>query len=562
VLGILLALFFVQAFGTLFGKAPTFDEVLFIPSGYAFLKTGSMLSNPEAQPLPRILSAIPLLILNPRLPETEPQFQERYPWGARFLFENNRDQTARIVLAARLPVIALGLGLLLLIYTWSKSLFGPAAALISLGFAAIDPNLIAHSSLATSDLPFTFCFILTLFFYIRFCRVEGRISHVILTGVALAATLLCKTTGWLLFPILFVLVLVDSFPTKVGYRPGEVSATVGSRLIRFLGIAVIAILVVNLVFLFSGSFQDKREILNAVSPDQNRPLIRATVFFLPDEYAFAFVYNLSESSGSHHPFPFFLNGKYSIEGFWYYFFEALAIKTPLSVLLWTTVCLVIFFRRNPVRTSILHVIPWMFLLIYFSFFNKLNLGLRHILPVYPIWFILAGAPFQFGFRSPRRWITGILIVCLGWSFAAAARIYPYHLAYFNETIGGPSEGYRYLVDSNVDWGQDLIHLKRYLDERNINRVYLSYFGNADPQYYGLRYVYLPSPRFQPWTLRHPDSGKFVIEKGIYAISATNLQGVYLRDTNTFSAFKNRVPDARIGYSILIFQETALVTPNP
>lgn len=539
---LLLILFAIQCLRSLPQKAPTFDEVLFIPSGYAFLRTGSTLTNPEAQPLPRILSALPLLMIKPQLPAEEPVFEKRYQWGADFLFQQNGPEAERIVFWARVPVIILGLCLLLIVFQWSRTLFGLAGALISLAFASVDPNLIAHSSLATSDLPFTFFFIITLYLYVSNLRASNRFFTILLTSAALGAALLCKTTAWLLLPMLFLILAV--------LRPPDLSRA----LLKTSAIIVIALVVVNAAFIFQGTFHDKAEMMRMLTmkPEDNF-LQRMLLHFLPDKYAFAFLYNLAESSGRQHPFPFFLHGHYSNTGFWNYFLVALLIKTPVPVLIWLVVSL-FFLWNNPGRKMALVVsLPWLLLLLYFSFVNKLNLGLRHILPVYPLWYVAAGASAAFLLSNRKRFFVGLFAICLLWSCFTAYRIHPYQLAYFNELTGGPANGYQYLVDSNLDWGQDLARLKEYMQKRNLKCIYLSYFGTADPLHYRIDYDYLPSPRFQPWTLRHPDDGKFELKKGVYAISATNLQGVYLRDRNTYAVFKNKKPDDTVGYSILIYR---------
>ena len=109
------------------------------------------------------------------------------------------------------------------------------------------------------------------------------------------------------------------------------------------------------------------------------------------------------------------------------------------------------------------------------------------------------------------------------------------------------------MDSNLDWGQDLVGLKSFVDKNKIDRIRLSYYGMSDPAYYGINYQYLPSPKFQPWTQRHRNEENFKLEKGIYAISATNISGIFLNDPNTFEYFRKLKPIDSIGNSILIYE---------
>ena len=158
----------------------------------------------------------------------------------------------------------------------------------------------------------------------------------------------------------------------------------------------------------------------------------------------------------------------------------------------------------------------------------------------------------------RGWATAVLgLLCL-WYVAASMAIYPHYLSYFNEIAGGPEHGYRYLVDSNIDFGQDLKGLGRYVAENDIDQIHLSFFGSADPDVYGISYSSLPSVGLRPET---PD-GKWWYEEGyeevctpvegIVAISVSNLVGLGMKDPRCFSWLWEQEPVARIGYSINIY----------
>jgi hypothetical protein len=129
-------------------------------------------------------------------------------------------------------------------------------------------------------------------------------------------------------------------------------------------------------------------------------------------------------------------------------------------------------------------------------------------------------------------------------------ISPHYLAYFNEFAGGPANGYRYLVDSNLDWGQDLKGLKQYMDQHGIDRIYLSYFGSDSPQRYGIKYDWLPSPLPE-----NPEPLKRVRipTKGYVAVSVTDLQGVFPGTRNMFQWLAPYKPIAKIGYSIFLYR---------
>jgi hypothetical protein len=242
---------------------------------------------------------------------------------------------------------------------------------------------------------------------------------------------------------------------------------------------------------------------------------------------------------------FFL-GQLSDEGWWYYFPVLFVIKTPLPLLILLVVAIVAAWRTRT-RPLVWPPVTIIFPTLYFavSIASKINIGYRHILPVVPFAAIVAASAL----RPPRR---GRSLVIGHWSlvighclivslFIVSLLIAPYYLAYFNALVGGPDQGYRYAVDSNLDWGQDLKRLKVYLDERGIDHIKLSYFGMARPEQYNIEYTPLLSQDFM-----NP-------EPGVYAISASNLW--LLEDPDIFDWFRRRQPTAKIGYSIFIYDIT-------
>jgi len=144
-----------------------------------------------------------------------------------------------------------------------------------------------------------------------------------------------------------------------------------------------------------------------------------------------------------------------------------------------------------------------------------------------------------------------MVLLIIWYVLSSILIFPYYLTYFNEFIGGPNNGYKYMVDSNLDWGQDLKGLKVYMTKNNIENIKLSYFGAGSVEYYNISYTYL---------LSHSDflkPPKGYIEtcgytEGLLAVSATNLQGLYLENRSCYDWLKEYEPIDKIGYSIFIY----------
>jgi hypothetical protein len=238
------------------------------------------------------------------------------------------------------------------------------------------------------------------------------------------------------------------------------------------------------------------------------------------------------------------------------------LKTPLPTLLLLILALVCFGREKLLKKGGNTAVTNSSLLIpalgYFAIAltTDINLGYRHLLPVLPFLFIFVAAVLVPGGSqlSPKQFILpGALIT---WLAITTVAIYPHYIAFFNRLAGGPDGGWRYLVDSNIDWGQDLAGLKTWLDANGVDRVWLSYFGEARPDYYNINHIGLDS--FPP-RLMNPQTRPFYPYNpapGIYAISATNLQGVQFADHDLFAWFRDKKPVAKIGYSIFIYDVPA------
>jgi hypothetical protein len=252
--------------------------------------------------------------------------------------------------------------------------------------------------------------------------------------------------------------------------------------------------------------------------------------------------------------PAFFFGKYSDDGWWNYFILSFIIKTPIGSLILIALSL-LFFRagtrlgRHEARFLLLP--PLIVFLVTTQ--ARLNIGLRHILVVYPFLFVLASrlTTVRFG---PRWFVPSLLAVPLVFTAFSSLRVAPHQLAYFNEFVGGAGEGYRYLSDSNLDWGQDLKGVKAYMTNEKLPIIYLSYFGTASPSYYGIRYHWAPSTWPTEWPL--PQAQIQVNgERKVLAISVYNLQDVWSPNDPLFRWLWSRKPVAKIGYSIFVYDLT-------
>jgi hypothetical protein len=251
-----------------------------------------------------------------------------------------------------------------------------------------------------------------------------------------------------------------------------------------------------------------------------QPLVKQTITWakewkaLPEAYLFGLSHVIKASRRKA-----FLMGEVS-KGWWHYFLVTFAVKTPLPLLIlltWLLFLLPKLWRDHPLYVNFL-MVP---VVIYFgvALASRINIGHRHLLPIYPFLFVLTSALIPWS-KTKKPVVKVFLAVLAVWYVVSSATIFPHYLAYFNELAGGPENGHKYLVDSNLDWGQDLKGLKRYMEKRGIERVWLSYFGTASPDHYGIAYNYLPS-----YVIFNPPKDR--IPTPYMAISATNLQGIYL-----------------------------------
>ena len=253
--------------------------------------------------------------------------------------------------------------------------------------------------------------------------------------------------------------------------------------------------------------------------------------------------------------PAFLMGHFSQYGWWYFFLVALVIKTPICALLAVGVSISLTRLGKPFgRREVFFTVLPVGLYLGIAMCSQINIGLRHILPIYPFLMVIGGRAATLTSKPFWLWPT-ICIISLALTAGSVLRIAPHHLAYFNEIVGGPEGGYLYLGNSNLDWGQDVKGIKRYMDSEGLDVVYLSYFGAVPPAYYGIRYQPLPDRVMVDWQKGPAKHAVNANNKEILVISVSNLQGFRLRDKTFYSRLLERRPLGNIGYSIYIYDIT-------
>ncbi len=526
------------------------DEPAHLASGVLALAQGDLTVNREHPPLAKILAALPVMLLHPVLPADRPGDPPRasedfeFAYSRRFLYEAN--DADRLLAAARWPIMLLALATGLVAWLWGRRLLGEGAALAALALVAFEPNMLAHGRLVTTDMA------ATLFTLAAFAGLERRLAAssagrsprwmTALSGVALGLGLLSRFSCVLAVPVLGLALAADT------RRPWR------TRLAVFVMVVIIALAVVNGFYLAAGQGSASMIFPLAQQPVAGplrteplaslaaSPALRWLPLPLPRLYLEGL--DLARYKNLYQEGPSYLNGQYSDDGFVSYFVQALAMKTTLPMLLLAAGCLLALRRHAPRRPGILVwvLLPLAGTIALTTALTRAQIGLRYVLPAIPFLCLAggAGAAAVIGPGTPttgtprRRAAWALVLLLLGWHAGEALAIHPYHLAYFNEAAGGPDRGYLHLVDSNLDWGQDLVGLAQFMRQQGLERINLYYFGTADPAYYGITRNVPPQP-------------------GWFAVSATHLMGVYLPDRDYFAPFRTMPIQTTIGHSILVYR---------
>jgi 4-amino-4-deoxy-L-arabinose transferase-like glycosyltransferase len=531
-----LALFAAQLLIASPQKSAAFDEQYHLAAGYSYLRTGDFRLATTHPPLMGLLGALALAGRSDIvLPLDHPSWAagDRFLFSDVFLWEANPDPQGMLV-AARIPIMVVGLLLVVGLFLWARQMIGVTAGWVVLALAVFDPNLLGNARVVTTDLGLTCFFLLAIWRLWRWLE-QPTIVNLLAAGLCAGLAISAKYTGLFVGPAILLVMLL--------YRKSHPGDTLSRRLPGLAGMGLVALAVVWALYRFDwGTMRDGPLSLPLPAP-----------FYWQQLYNTFF--RIVDLQGARYDFFW---GEASNRGWWYYFPVALAVKTPLPLLLLSGVGLVVAVRRSGWRrSSVLWMPPLLFLLLGLS--GILTIGYRHILPVVPFLILMAGytAPFVVDLAQPgvRRLAVAGLVLVLGWHLAGSLRLFPHQEAFFNELAGDWYNWSNLLVDSNLDWGQDLPALRQVMEEEGIEEVNLAYFGKAAPEVYGVRYRPLYGYLRFVEGIELSAYNPYTPEPGWYAISATSLRlGLHQADTiDLYRYFRRRRPDARAGYSIYLYR---------
>lgn len=464
----------------------TIDESAHVPSGLVHWHTGTYGAYRVNPPLPRMLATLPLLLTDCQwVDELPASYQDplgRVEWKSNQTFlQFNRERYHDWIFLARLAGIAWSCLGGWLVFRWACDLYGGRGGLLALAVWCFEPNMLAYAALVTPDMPCTVAGLLAMYVFRHYLR-SPHWTAAALSGLALGLALLTKFTLLGLIPVMLLLAVVaPRRPADVG--PGRFAV------MRFghAGVCLLAsLIVVNLGYLFEGSFRrlDRIPFISRTFAGTDAVLEPATGTSeagnrlrgtwlgrlpspVPEDWLRGIDVQRRDFEVMQHKRPSYLAGEWRSRGWWYYYLYALGVKLPVGVIVLVLAGLGLALIRHKSsvawRDELVLYLPALAIIGLVSSQNGFNHHMRYVIPALPFLFIGAG---KLAFFLQRvRWIVGGFVLALAlWACGRSLRHYPHSLSYFNEVAGGPENGHAHLVDSNIDWGQDLFFFKKWLDE--------------------------------------------------------------------------------------------------
>jgi len=560
----LLLVMWLQLMFSMRRESISWDEPDHTFAGYMGWKAHDFGWNPEHPPLVKAVATLPILGMNLYVPPPQGRsFKiETVLDGAEF---NARNISKGILFRMRTAASIFPMLLGALIFLAAREMFVTAAAFIALTLYAFDPNFLAHGALVTTDTGVS-CFIFaTVYAFYRWVKspTGWRLAAVCgAAGLALGS----KHTGLLALFMIGILGLCEAaWPVRAAASEadGATRERVGFRKMM-LALGIIAVAAVIILWSFYGFRYSARPAGLAIDPPfemtaahvSNRALAETLLTFskhrlLPESY----LYGIADISGVNDFYTAYLFGKIYPHGSHWYFLAVLAIKSTLPFLILLVCALVLKAKgRLGGRREILFLtIPPLFYLLV-AMASHMNIGVRHILPMYTFLYVLVAGGAAVLWRMGRVW-KGVICVLLAWQAITTLRVYPDYMAYGNEAWGGPANVHKYLSDSNTDWAQQLIAVKKYLDDRGIKDCWFVYFANGaiDPSSYGIPCKLLPTVE-SLWWLDLPLEVPKTIE-GTVLLNSSDVAGFEFGPPplNPYDQFNYVKPKDVIAYGVNVYE---------
>ena len=554
----ILAVMAALMIGAMRQESATVDETTYIGAGYSYFKTGSYRLS-EGHPIfSQLLAAVPTKCFDIAESPTVIALREArafipytcrwtggvvarrdvFPTGPNFyewalpetqlygqlLVYDPANNAEGILFACRVTQVVLTLITGVFVFFWARQLAGDPAGLLALLMWACNPIALAYGHLVLTDSSMTLMFGGCLWLFCRFLH-QPTWQRALVAGAGIGLSFVMKFTSVTLIPTAAVL-------SGVYYLRGRCDATWKRGFVRGLGLLAAGLWGVVLIAYFpnwSPAPAPSADLAAKLGvPDWYQTL---RPILIPKDFFKGITLYVGMARETYRSY---LMGQWSDRGWWYYFPVAMALKTPLALWL-LTLAGGWRFLKNARRLPFDWWVPWLGVAVFLGFAmqGKINIGVRHVMPVFPL--LAVGVAVQLA-QLERRWRRGVWLIC-AWLIMSAGVAYPEYIQYFNELVGGPQQGYKYLIDSNFDWGADAKRLKLYLDQHHIDHIYLNYFGTQQ----SIEYHKIPNTRVDAQQARQ-------IKQGVLVVSASELMRPdwgWLRES--------RQPVARIAYTLFVYQ---------
>lgn len=624
-LALMMVAFFAVSILVSYQESTTMDEKAHIPAGYSYVKYQDMRINPEHPPLLKDLAGLALLPLNPSMPKSDPlwesgdwldpaQFPEgpartwglaQWAFGDKILHLNGNDANL-VTFWARFPFILVSLLLGFFIFRWTKELAGTVAGLFAAMLYFFDPNVIGHSHYVTTDVGIAAFVFFAFYYFVRFLKNPGN-KNIVLSGLFLGLAQLAKFSAVLLFPIFGMFAVLYGLAVTVEAVPGAWKTHLKNAFfygLKYLGSVVICFVAIWILYFFNTA-QMPGEVIAEIARAQfpNTKLVgrvaETTVVFMSQsvvlkplaEYFLGVFMVFARVAGGN---TFYFLGEVSKQASQLYFPVVFVLKEtlPMLFLLVTTTLYTLYrigkglvFRDGKSLLSVIAVsfrervaqYLMAFFILFYSYVSitgNLNIGYRHLFPILPFLYVLvAKSVFDILKRESEHATTHrtLRILLAGTTFAVIAiplLSYPSYLSYFNAIGGGHASGYKYVTDSNYDWGQDLKRLRGFVDNYNqcverqfetpfcepfrtmttpkdmpIDVIRVDYFGGSNG-------AWQLGEKHKGWHSHLPP------EAGWYGLSIGFLQENWYKSLEpgerSYDYLRGRTPDFRVGDSIFVY----------
>jgi len=528
------------------------DEAHHLYDGYNIWTKHDYRLNAEVPPLVKLAAALLLLPMHLKTPPNQGKSQalEAFLDGRLFVFGNGGD---RVLFPARMVCMLFTLLLAWLLYRLAKEMFGDTAALAALALFAFDPNLLAHGTLVSTDIG-SACFIFGSV-YAFYCYSKApSLVRLFITGLAMGLAMCAKFTGIFVFPIFVLLAAAEALLARSWILLGR----------RLAACAFILVCGWIVIWTFYGyryapapggqELSPKLAPYIASMPSKvaaEALTLVAKAHLLPEPY----IWGLANTKKTEWEYTSYFFGRMYRHGPWQYFPAAFLIKSTLPLLILLALLPFLWFRRGDrhARELCFLLIPVFF---YFAVVttSHMDIGARHLMPIYAFLYALAGVAVAHAFARNRAWMV-LATTLLLWQVVTSMRVAPAYMAYGNEAWGGPAKVHRYLSDANVDWGQQLKAVEQYLVKNRITNCWFAYFpdGAVEPSDYGIPCKRLPTGS-SLWWFKLPMDVPPVID-GTILISDSDLEGVESGDgpLNWFEPFRSVKPVATIQEGVYLYQ---------